>query len=1066
MTAVGGSFDPRVHVAAQSLLDSGRIANVRVLQNGRVVTGIANPDPRLPDPGAPHRVYIRYRHRDSNSDTPALEAECSCGELSPCPHVAAVAMMAASAADARPVESRRRDTDAVPSSAQQGLCYRLEDIDGICRVSVWVAQMAAGSREIPEGTRAFTRRTAESGDDYPRYVATADRPILEALQRQPGSFLQGDTGFDLLERVVATGRAVWQATHGRTLRWGARRKLTLEWHPDANGQQRLRIGGSLDINLVLCVEPAIYVDRDVAECGPLQLPYPGDLLRRYWGQPGLAPEHVAEVIDGLAKLPHAAEFPRPRMLRILRAPFSAPCGSLTLSAAPEASLHFLYNGHPIANGALCDTHTTIRHMVGGLDSGGDLREIERDLVTEGRLRSELRELMPEPRPTREAWLRFLVDGVPRLRGAGWTIIIEESFPYRLAAADDWYADLSAHSHPEWFDLQLGVVVDGERVNLLPALVDYLQTLGGGTTAATVAVPPLFGADHLFIGLGDGPHLPVPTTRLQRIAETLVELFDRDALSEHHALTLPRSQASRLAGLGEDVGAPALRSDDLSLHTLIDDLANFRGMAPLPAPPGCRATLRDYQQQGLGWLQFLRRHRLGGILADDMGLGKSVQTLAHLLTEKADGRLDKPALIVAPVSVLGNWQREIRRFTPGLSAVTLQGAKRRRLFASLDTVDVVIIGYASLLFDAELLEREYSVVILDEAQTIKNPHAKVSVAARTLRAQQRLCLTGTPMENHLGDLWSLFDFVRPGLLGTEREFLRQYRTPIENGGNTRRAAALKKRIGPFLLRRTKDAVAPELPRKTEIIESIVMEEPQRDLYDGIRLSMHRRVREAIAEHGLARSRITLLDALLKLRQVCCDPRLLGAASDKRASAVQGPDVAASSAKLDWLATALPELIADGRRILLFSQFTSMLALIETLVGELGIPYCQLTGDTQGRAGVIERFQAGAVPLFLLSLKAGGAGLNLTAADTVIHYDPWWNPAVERQATDRAHRIGQDKPVFVYKLITQATVEEKILELQADKQALLTQLYDAGQLHDADNAAPSLLNAADLNALFGP
>ncbi len=432
----------------------------------------------------------------------------------------------------------------------------------------------------------------------------------------------------------------------------------------------------------------------------------------------------------------------------------------------------------------------------------------------------------------------------------------------------------------------------------------------------------------------------------------------------------------------------------------------------------------------------------------------------------DGRLDKPALIVAPVSVLGNWQREIRRFTPGLSAVTLQGAKRRRLFASLDTVDVVIIGYASLLFDAELLEREYSVVILDEAQTIKNPHAKVSVAARTLRAQQRLCLTGTPMENHLGDLWSLFDFVRPGLLGTEREFLRQYRTPIENGGNTRRAAALKKRIGPFLLRRTKDAVAPELPRKTEIIESIVMEEPQRDLYDGIRLSMHRRVREAIAEHGLARSRITLLDALLKLRQVCCDPRLLGAASDKRASAVQGPDVAASSAKLDWLATALPELIADGRRILLFSQFTSMLALIETLVGELGIPYCQLTGDTQGRAGVIERFQAGAVPLFLLSLKAGGAGLNLTAADTVIHYDPWWNPAVERQATDRAHRIGQDKPVFVYKLITQATVEEKIVELQADKQALLTQLYDAGQLHDADNAAPSLLNAADLNALFGP
>jgi SNF2 family DNA or RNA helicase len=308
-----------------------------------------------------------------------------------------------------------------------------------------------------------------------------------------------------------------------------------------------------------------------------------------------------------------------------------------------------------------------------------------------------------------------------------------------------------------------------------------------------------------------------------------------------------------------------------------------------------------------------------------------------------------------------------------------------------------------------------------------------------------------MENHLGDLWSLCDLVQPGLLGTERSFQRHYRTPIEKSGSAQRAEALRRRLAPFVLRRTKDAVARELPAKTEILESIVLDEKQRDFYDGIRLSVQRRVREAIAQQGLERSRITLLDALLRLRQVCCDPRLV--------ASVERPD-AIPSAKLDWLSTALPELIADGRRILLFSQFTSMLGLIETLVTNLAIPYCLLTGDTRGRPAVIERFQAGAVPLFLLSLKAGGAGLNLTAADTVIHYDPWWNPAVEAQATDRAHRIGQHKPLFVYKLIAQGTVEEKILELQADKRALLSQLYDTG------NATPSRLTADELEALLAP
>src|SRR6185437_3238145 len=590
------------------------------------------------------------------------------------------------------------------------------------------------------------------------------------------------------------------------------------------------------------------------------------------------------------------------------------------------------------------------------------------------------------------------------------------------------------------------------VNLLPALIQYLQGATGRETAGQHDALSLLTGEHLAVRLEDGRFLPVPLARIHRIADALVELRDRDSLNEHEALRLRATQAGRLAQFALEPNAPALRSDDPKLLNLIEAVKGSSSIQPLAAPAHFQATLRPYQEDGLGWLQFLRRHGLGGILADDMGLGKTVQTLAHLVIEKQQGRLHKPSLIVAPVSVLGNWQQEIRRLAPELGSLILHGAKRKESFAAIDSADVILLGYPLLLLDSEiLLEREFYFVILDEAQTIKNPQAKVSQVARALRAEHRLCLTGTPMENHLGELWSLFDFVQPGLLGERSQFQRHYRTPIENGGDTKRAAALKQRIQLFLLRRTKDAVAQDLPPKIRIVEPIELDERQRDFYDGIRLGQHRRVREAIEQQGLARSRITVLDALLKLRQACCDPRLIN--TDAQTEIIP-------SAKLDWLSTTLPELIAEGRRILLFSQFTSMLQLIETAVKDLSIPYFLLTGETRQRTELVKRFQAGGVPLFLISLKAGGTGLNLTAADTIIHYDPWWNPAVEAQATDRAHRIGQDKPVFVYKLIAQRTVEEKIMQLQADKHALVSQLYAE------KSASPSQLSSADLQALFAP
>ncbi|MBL3591216.1 MAG: DEAD/DEAH box helicase [gamma proteobacterium endosymbiont of Lamellibrachia anaximandri] len=369
-------------------------------------------------------------------------------------------------------------------------------------------------------------------------------------------------------------------------------------------------------------------------------------------------------------------------------------------------------------------------------------------------------------------------------------------------------------------------------------------------------------------------------------------------------------------------------------------------------------------------------------------------------------------------------------------------------------DLLITTYPLLLRDQDrLLVQEYHLLILDEAQAIKNPKAKVGAIARQLNARHRICLTGTPMENHLGELWSLFDFLLPGLLGEEHQFRRCCRKPIEKWGDEYQADRLRRRIRPFLLRRTKQAVAPELPPKTEILRTVELGETQRELYEDIRQNMYQRVRKEVAEKGLSRCGILILTALLKLRQVCCDPRLISPEE-------RGRIEAGHSAKLELLMDLLPEMIEEGRRILLFSQFTSMLGLIEQALQAAGIDYVLLTGNTRDRTTPIDRFQAGKVSLFLISLKAGGVGLNLTAADTVIHYDPWWNPAVERQATDRAHRIGQENPVFVYKLISEGTVEERIQIMQERKQALADGLYDS------TGAADPQWTENDLEELFGP
>jgi superfamily II DNA or RNA helicase len=462
-------------------------------------------------------------------------------------------------------------------------------------------------------------------------------------------------------------------------------------------------------------------------------------------------------------------------------------------------------------------------------------------------------------------------------------------------------------------------------------------------------------------------------------------------------------------------------------------------------------LRPYQKQGVYWMHFLAANGLGGILADEMGLGKTVQALAFLRT------LNGRRLVVAPSSLLTNWQREAQKFCPTLRVLVISGASRHeRMLSEFENADLVITSYPLLRRDIDWYRgEEFSAVVLDEGQHIKNPDSQIAKSVFMLRSKRRFVLTGTPLENSIRDVWSLFHFTMPGYLGTRLDFRERYELPItqQPGGNEYQRMA--RRVAPFVLRRTKRAVVKELPEKIEQVIWCELSPAQREAYGKLVDTTRREVSRAEELRNQGQARILMLTALLRLRQACNDLRLLGvdfaqeanatddeaANEDGESTRVNGAE--SSSGKLAALGEIFEEAQQGGHRMLVFSQFSSMLDLLQQWMEARQIDFCRLDGSTRDRTAQVDRFQTGTVPVFLISLKAGGVGLNLTAADTVIHFDPWWNPAVEAQATDRAHRIGQTSVVTSYKLIMRGTVEEKILALQGRKKALMDALVDSEQ-----------------------
>ena len=644
------------------------------------------------------------------------------------------------------------------------------------------------------------------------------------------------------------------------------------------------------------------------------------------------------------------------------------------------------------------------------------------------------------RPDVDCQAARMISIVGELLEAGWDVEIEEQKVRQSGAAR-----VSVKSDIDWFDLE-GEIDFDETAAELP---DILEAAKSG---------------QQFVKLRDGSLGMLPQEWLDQ-NEDLVALGEL----QDGRVRFRQSQAMLLDSL---LAAQPEATADRAFRNFCRKLRSFDGIKPKSAPRGFKGELREYQRDGLAWLNFLREFGLGGCLADDMGLGKTVQVLA-LLESRRTRRLKAdeqrlPSLVVVPKSLVFNWIEEAKRFAPKLRVGNYTGTERKSLLGTLDQYDLLITTYGSMRIDiVELKEIVFDYVILDESQAIKNANAQAAKAARLLNGRNRLAMTGTPIENHLGELWSLFEFLNPGMLGRSTAFKRLAKRPrlatqkdgLEGedaevqGGDQERVASdcvemLAQAIRPYMLRRTKQEVLTELPDKTEQTLFCELSAKQQKTYNKIRDFYRTSLMKSVKKQGLKRSKIHVLEALLRLRQAACHPGLIDA------------DYAKSpSAKLDLLEAQIEEIARDGRKVLVFSQFTSLLGLVRDRLDKQGMVYEYLDGKTRDRQSKVDRFQTDAdCSVFLISLKAGGSGLNLTAAEYVFILDPWWNPAVEAQAIDRAHRIGQEKQVFAYRIIAKGTVEERILELQKSKRDL------ADSIISADSSLMSDLSSDDLQLLL--
>ena len=1000
----------------------------------------------------------------SSLDAPRLTCTCPAWERwGPCKHLWATLLEADRrglavlqpdvAADAQPVDDRPPDWQGRLDALRE--VFETRPAPPVLRhVSevLYVVDRARSLRALALVVTVFARRRLRSGkwgilraysgamrDDAPVHSADDDR-VLAALRGaaewsrdidNPDSFLlDAEQSHLFVPLLAATGRLLLGEPAGddelRPLRHAPMRPWRLcAVLADDVGADRVRLHAELvrgdtalrpeELDLVL---PTGIVIHD-GEIAPLEIGAAGPWLRTFLEEGPIASrlaerDAFAETLLGLPGLPAI----RGAGIETARAPPPRP--HLEAREAVENGPGWvdcrIFADYGTARVALADRATAARHEAGR-------RRLVRDVSAERRAAATIldhAEALTAQAPDADLSLpaSALVLALPRLLEEGWTV---EAAGKRYRAAGRLRASVA--SGIDWFGVSGGVEFDGE----LAPLPELLRAVRAGTRT---------------VRLGDGSLglLPEEVLRSWGLLAALGQVQDGELRLDKHQGWLIDALLAGKRGVDFDEAFRAYR----------ERLQGFTGVGTAREPETFQGELREYQREGLAWLHFLRDFGCGGCLADDMGLGKTVQVLAMLEERRIDGVERPPALVVAPRSVVFNWIDEAARFTPQLRLLDYSGPTRRRLLREAgDGVHVIVTTYGVLRRDVEDLCRiPFDYVILDESQAVKNHATQASKAARALNASHRLALSGTPLENHLTELWALFEFLNPGMLGRSTAFRRLTQKGsgemMDREGRALPARALR----PFLLRRTKEQVARDLPEKTEQTLHCEMPQRQRRLYKELSLHYRQSLLAGGAGAALRQSRMHVLEALLRLRQAACHPGLLDPARQDE-----------PSAKLDALLPLLEEVIDEGHKALVFSQFTSMLALVRKRIEEAGLTYEYLDGQTRDRKERVDRFQTDpGCGLFLISLRAGGLGLNLTAADYVFILDPWWNPAVEAQAIDRTYRIGQTRHVMAYRLVCKDSVEEKILELQSRKREL------ADAILTDDNAVLSDLSPEDLEMLL--
>lgn len=893
----------------------------------------------------------------------------------------------------------------------------------------------------------------------PPFLDHVDMGLLQTLVKADADWLQYSSGslpleesWPFLQRLLASQRCFIEQSpdYWTKLIQGSEQQAELTWAINALGEQQLSWrpnGEGVLFFTASCAEPCVYQTNDgsIARC---QHTLSSEAIQTALPYFHPLPPHSVELFLQNEGHWRSLNLPLPVSFAVNEEPAILTPALHCFSLKDEQSgvtqdllqLQFRYCNEHYCVSLTPDAGEAICQYWDGYRLNKLMRQSEQETFWRQKLTNFLGSFTNSEKADtwqardEQAWRYLLTEARTSLQSLGFHFCIAGGFRHHYVIADRWQAQIGNMKQDQW-QLSVQLATDGGQINLL-ALLAKLKHINHTSELSCLR-------------LEDGRLLLLPAEKLSGLMDELGDLLHYANPNDDGSYRLPGSQINRLNALHCQLPENTEWRGNVKL------LDQALGLHQAPAAlnqKNCRinAQLRPYQWQGVCWLQHLKQHNINGLLADDMGLGKTLQTLAHLCLERQQGNLPFPALIVAPTSLLHNWAAEIKRFAPHLRWQIIHGPQRHQHWPHLNDFDIVISSYSLIVNDLRHWQRQpLSWVVLDEAQWIKNPRTQASQAVRQLNSRFRLCLSGTPVENHLGELWSILDFLMPNCLGGSNDFKRYFQKPIEQRANSARLQQLLQRVAPFLLRRTKDQVAGDLPAKTEIYQTVSLADDQQAFYDELKSSQWSQLQEHLTDtpHG-GQQQILLLTALLKLRQACCDPHLLG-------------ETQIRSSKREHCVEMIEELVAEQRAILVFSQFTAMLELLAQDLKNRGIDYLMLTGQTRKRQALVNAFQQGEAPVFLISLKAGGVGLNLTRADTVIHYDPWWNNAAEQQATDRAHRIGQDKPVFVYKLIAENTIEEKIAELQQRK-ALLGQHIN----HQAQASGEQFaLKLEELLALWG-